>query len=252
MMDCRHRQCVGSFLRFASAFTLDAPDEARQPRKSCQGYESNDCAQHELGLDFLKFRGFERLRGHAGSDLRCGKQPSYVERRSAIGFRRVCPRGSIKSSSFDELRFWVRASPTADGARTRPFFLGFSYVDQNDGPGEVHEWFVVVNRQNAWEQRRIGVENERRSAINRLRFTCLSNAPFACNIDEFLAVHEEMLADVEQALLARLEQQLALPGLANIAIDQNAAQGTTQVRLPLTQGFNAGNRILIQGGSARQ
>jgi hypothetical protein len=165
-------------------------------------------------------------------------------------FAEFVPGALLDLSKFDELRFWVRANLPADGSRPQPFILEFSYVDQNDAAGEQHRWFVPVNLKNTWEQRRIGIENERRSAINRLRFTCLSNGSFSYNIDEFLAVREEMMADVEQALASRLEEQSVLPGLANVAIDQAAAPGATQIRLPLTNGFNVGNRILIRGGSA--
>jgi len=165
-------------------------------------------------------------------------------------FAEFVPATPLDLSGFDELRFWVRAGLRADASRSQSFFLEFSYVDQNDAPGETHRWFVPVNRPGFWEQRRIGIENDRRTAINRLRFTVLSNTPFTCNIDELLAVRDEMVADAEEALFSRLQDELTLPGLADIAIDQAAAQGTTQVRLPLTLGFEAGNRVLIKGGSA--
>jgi hypothetical protein len=165
-------------------------------------------------------------------------------------FAEFVPGALLDLSQFDELRFWVRASLPADGSSGQPFVLEFSYVDQNDAAGEQHQWFVPVNLKNTWEQRRIGIESDRRSAINRLRFTSLSNGSFSYYIDEFLAVRDEMLADVEQTLVSRLEEQSVLPGLANAAIDQNAAAGATQIRLPLTDGFNVGNRILVQGGSA--
>ena len=165
-------------------------------------------------------------------------------------FAEFLPALPLDLSAFDELRFWLRANRAAEGTISQPFYLEFSYTDTNDIPGEAHRWLIPVNRAEVWEQRRIGIENDRRSSITRFRFTCLTNLPFACHIDELLAVREEMLLDLEQALSARLDGVLNLPGLSNIALKQAAAPGDTQIVLPLNRGFDIGNRLLIRGGAA--
>jgi hypothetical protein len=114
------------------------------------------------------------------------------------------PAAPIDLSGFDELRFWIRSSRPANGSQDAPFFLEFSFSDANDAPGAPHTWLVPVNRADTWEQRRLGVESELRSAVNQLRFRCLTNDAFTCNVDELLAVHEEMLVDVEGALAEAL------------------------------------------------
>jgi hypothetical protein len=165
-------------------------------------------------------------------------------------FAEFVPAIPLDLSAFDELRFWIIADRAADGTTARPFYLEFSYTDTNDLPGEVHRWLIPINRAAVWEQRRIGIENDRRGSITRLRFTCLTNSPFACHLDELLAVHEEMLLDLEQALTVKLDGLLNLPGLANVALTQPAAAGDPQVVLALNRGFETGNRIIIRGGAA--
>ena len=158
-------------------------------------------------------------------------------------FAEFIPSAPLNLSNFEELRFWMRANRKADGSRSKPFYLEFSYTDANDTPGEEHRWFVPINRVAVWEQRHIGVQDDRRSAITRFRLRCLTDLPFTCFIDELLAVQEEMLSDLEQALITQLDSQLALPGLTSVALDQTANPGDAQIVLPLTPGFNADNRV---------
>lgn len=152
--------------------------------------------------------------------------------------------------AFEELRFSVRGSVPADGSTNRPFLLELSYVDDGDTPGEEHRWFVPINRAGSWEQRRIGIEADRRGAVRRFRLRCLTDRPFVCNVDELLAVHEEMLADVEAALIGRVSGQIGLPGLSNVPLSQPASPGQLQVVMAGALDFDAGNRVLIRGGSA--
>jgi hypothetical protein len=160
------------------------------------------------------------------------------------------PGAALNLNNFDELRFWVRASQAADGTTARPFFLEFSYLDAGDLPGEEHRWFVPVNTPDRWEQRRIGIEQDRRTQITSLRFRCLTDLPFVCRVDELLAVREEVLVDVETALAALLDEQLTLPGLVNLPLSQPANANDTQIVLPLTRDLAAGMRVRITGGSA--
>ena len=88
------------------------------------------------------------------------------------------PAGPIDLSNADELRFWVRADQRANGSTAAPFYMEFSFTDTNDLPTDEHRWLVPVGRENVWEQRRIGVDNDRRASVNRFRFRSLTNAAF--------------------------------------------------------------------------
>jgi hypothetical protein len=149
--------------------------------------------------------------------------------------------------AFDELRFWLHASRGASGSQTAPFFLEFSYTDTGDLPGELHRWSVPVTEAGKWEHRRVGIEQDRRTAINQMQFRCLTDLPFVCRIDELLAVREEMLADLESALTLRLGG-LTIPGLTTLPLTQ-AANGGTQMLIAPAPGFEAGNQVLVAGGS---
>jgi hypothetical protein len=165
-------------------------------------------------------------------------------------FIQFAPAAPLDLRAFEELRFWVRSNRAAHGSTNEPFYLEFSYVDNGDAAGETHRWLVPINQSERWEQRRIGIENERRAAIISFRLTCLSDVAFVCHLDDLLAVHEEMMADLEQALVSRLDNQVSLPGVTNILLDQPAAINDTQIVLPLSRGFATNNRIIVRGGAA--
>ena len=160
------------------------------------------------------------------------------------------PATPLDLRDYDELRFWVLGNRAAHGTTVRPFYLEFSYTDADDTPDDVHRWFVPINQGGRWEQRRIGIQDDRRSAITQLRWTCLTALPFGCNIDELLAVREEMLTDLEQALTQWLDHQAVFPGVTNVRLNETANPRDTRIVLPSTPGFNAGNRLLLRGGSA--
>lgn len=160
------------------------------------------------------------------------------------------PAGPVDLSAFDELRFWVNADQSAEGTSAEPFWLELSYHDVNDAVNEEHRWFVPVNAADTWEQRRIGIESDRRSAIDRFRFTVLDDRSFAIEIDELLAVHELMLADAEAALLDRIGTPDAIPSLVNVAVTGTSNPGSSTISVPAAAPFGAGNRVLITGGTA--
>jgi hypothetical protein len=164
-------------------------------------------------------------------------------------FVEFLPLAPLDLGAFDELRFWIRSDVAADGSPAAPFYLEFSYVDAGDLPGDEHRWFVPVNGRLTWEQRRIGIESDRRTAITRFRFTCVTATRFECRIDDLRAVHEEMLADLETALVGLLEAPVDLPGLTNVPLAVTGNLGDGQVVLPPTAGFAMGNRIRVQGGA---
>lgn len=169
-----------------------------------------------------------------------GAQGAYVE---------WIPPAPLDLGQLDELRFWVLGTRRADGGASAPFYLEFSFTDANDAPGEEHRFYVPVNRAGVWEQRRIGVAGDRRSAVNRLRFRCLTDLPFTCLLDEILAVREEMLRDAEEALSARLSQGLAFDGAHQVPLKQAANAGDKKIFVPLSTAFVVNNRILLAGGA---
>jgi hypothetical protein len=158
------------------------------------------------------------------------------------------PAAPLDLSAFEELRFWVRADRVGDGSASAPFYLEFAYSDVNDAPGDDHRWFVPINQPQVWEQRRVGVEADRRSAISGFRLRSLTNGAFSCRVDELLAVREEMLSDLENALSTMLSANLALPGLTNLPLQQAAAPGASQIVLGLNRHFFPGNRIALRDG----
>jgi len=158
------------------------------------------------------------------------------------------PAAPLDLSAFDELRFWVNADRPADGTAGAPFWLELSYRDAGDLPGEEHRWFVSVNAEGAWEQRRIGIRADRRTAVDRFRFTALDDRPFSISVDELLAVDERMLQDLEAALVAHVEDPLSAPGLTDVALTATANPGAATISVPAAVPFAAGNRILLTGG----
>jgi hypothetical protein len=159
------------------------------------------------------------------------------------------PIAPLDLGRFDELRFWVLGTRPADGGASAPFYLELSYTDVNDAPGEEHRFYVPVNRAGVWEQRRIGIAGDRRSAVNRLRFRCLIGLPFTCFLDEILAVREEMLKDAEDALSARLSQGIAFEGAYQVPLKQTANAGDKKLFVPLSTAFVANNRVLLAGSA---
>ena len=159
------------------------------------------------------------------------------------------PTTPVDLREFEEIRFWIRSSRLADGSSQHPFYLEFAYQDSDDGPEEEHRWFVPVNRSNAWEERRIGIENDRRSAVTSFQLRCLANLSFTCNLDDLIAVREDMLLDLEQALLEQIDTQGIQLIRDDVALSQAASPGDVQLVLPFTPDFAVDNRILVQGGS---
>ena len=89
---------------------------------------------------------------------------------------RVTLAPALDLSGFDELRFWIRADRAAQGSAREPFFLELSFVDDADTAADDHRWFVPVNRPWTWEQHRIGIEAERRSAVSSVRLSEIPSA----------------------------------------------------------------------------
>jgi hypothetical protein len=151
--------------------------------------------------------------------------------------------------AYDELRLRIRATRPADGSETRPFYLELSYTDAGDGAGDEHRWLVPVARSGAWEQRHFGIESDRRGQVASFRLTCLDGAPFECRVDQLVAVREELVADLEGSLARALDGTIPLPELTSVTLLEDAGQGDTELVVPLTLGFRAGNRILLGGGT---
>lgn len=165
---------------------------------------------------------------------------------SQITFQPAVP---VDLREFEEIRFWIRSSRQADGSSQYPFYLEFAYQDSGDAPDEEHRWFVPVNRSNAWEERRIGIENDRRSAVTGFQLRCLTNLSFTGNIDNLIAVREDMLLDLEQALLQQINTQGIQLIPNEVALSQAANPGDVQLVLPFTLDFAVDNQVLVRGGS---
>src|SRR5262245_60923692 len=162
------------------------------------------------------------------------------------------PAAPLDLSGFDELVFWIMGDRAAEGMPGAPFLLEFSYTDAGDLPGEEHRWYVPVNQANAWEQRRIGIANDRRSAVNRFRFRRITSVPQVCRLNELLAVNEEMLLDAERSMTGLLDNQIKLPGLSGIPLKQTAIVGATQIVLPLMPSIAVNNRLEVSDGGANR
>jgi hypothetical protein len=159
------------------------------------------------------------------------------------------PAAPLDLSGFDELRVWIRASRPADGSRGAPFYLALWYRDTQDVPSYEHRWFIPVNASAIWEQRRIGIEGDRRGSIDRFRFEALGAVPFTVDIFQLLAVRERMLPDLEQALVDVMDG-LELPDLVHVPIAAAAHPGDHSIEVTPNPGFEVGNRVRLDGGTA--
>jgi hypothetical protein len=155
------------------------------------------------------------------------------------------PPVALDLSGLDEVRFWIVSNRVADDLPNSPFYLEFSYNNASDTSADIHRWFVPVNQANVWEQRRIGIEHDRREAVTQLTFRCLTNLPFSCTIDEMLAVHEQLLVDVESALIALLDEQVVLASVTAIPLHSDALAGTAEVVLSRSTALRVGNRVAL-------
>lgn len=192
----------------------------------------------------LKRTLFEAVSATDSAIYGAGRCNQLVARPGSQGATVVVePSPPINLSQFDELRFWIKASVRADGSDIFPYFLEFSYTDINDDPLEEHRWFVPVNISGRWEQRRIGIENERRSAIVSMMFRSLSAQAFVCYIDDILAIREEMFSDIERSLVRQVLEGIRLPGVTGVPLVDDVNPGDTQLVVQLNRGFSANNNI---------
>ncbi len=152
-------------------------------------------------------------------------------------------------TEYDEIRFWVRAHTVAAGTRQWPFLLQFEYDDVGDLPTDEHRWFIPVNRADRWEQRRIGIEQDRRSQVTELRIRTVSDQSVNMRVSEVLATRGELLVDAEFALHRRLAS-IRLPGLENLGLAAPVVAGAVQVDLVGQPDIQIGNVILLEGGDA--
>lgn len=156
----------------------------------------------------------------------------------------LVPARPFDLSGFEELRLWVRATARADGTARRPFRLAVSFADGQDRPGEQHRWFVPFQADGGWELHRIGIENERRGAVTRIRLETLGTGAFTVWLSQLRAVREEVPMDVERALIAAWDG-VRVPGLDRVPVREFPA--ASALRIPLTPGFAAGNRVRVEG-----
>jgi hypothetical protein len=210
------------------------------PNMLVHGFEepwvSSDPTRFGSALDPLAVAGQHSLRLTAASGAQ-GATASYT------------PASPTDLTGFDELRFWLYADQVADGSTARPFLLELGYDDAGDTAGDQHRWVVPVTRPRAWEQHRIGLAAERRSAITRWSLGCHTDRPFRALIDDLLAVTENPLHDVEVALVELLDAPITLPGVTSVPV-QPAAVGATTLTVELNPRFRSANRIVVESGAS--
>ena len=153
----------------------------------------------------------------------------------------LAPDRPLDLGTFDELRYWVRADRPADGSAQLPFLLDVGFVDQTDKTPDQHRWLVPVNRAGTWEQRRIGIEDEARSAVTRFEVRSLAEGPFVVDLDELVAVRDDPFGDAEDALVAVLDRKVDLG--VEVPLTATAKKGDTELTIGLDRRFRAGNRI---------
>tara|TARA_Y100000310_G_scaffold139322_1_gene138621 strand:- start:2811 stop:3803 length:993 start_codon:yes stop_codon:yes gene_type:complete len=107
----------------------------------------------------------------------------------------------IDLSSYNEIRFWVKSSVSAEQATQNwVFSFGESGYEEN--------LFYIDTRQvDKWYQKRFWIKNistTSRNAVRYFQFKCLQNTTSTLYIDHLVAVKEDMLPDVELAMKTKL------------------------------------------------
>ena len=151
-------------------------------------------------------------------------------------------------TAFEELRFWARTDRAGEGTASRPFLAEIGYDDAGDGPADDHHWLVPLGRAHRWEQHRIGLAAERRSAVTRLRLRLLTGLPVRLELAELLAAADAPAADVERALVDRLDHRVRPPGPTVATVLPAPAAATTLV--VALSAFRAGNRVAVTDPAA--
>jgi hypothetical protein len=169
---------------------------------------------------------------------------------STAGDGATCaPLDPLDLSGWSELRFWSVGEARAEGTAAAPFRFELGYRDAADVLGEDHRWLVPVGRPGRWEEHRIGLDGDRRSAVTTLFVQATTDGAVRLTVSPVLAVDERPIADAEAALTERIEARAGRPGPScPTAVD--AASGGTALVTALQRRLRAGNRLLVADGAA--
>jgi hypothetical protein len=197
-----------------------------------------------------------RLWAPSAPTVTCGPAPGRrpdqvamhvsIQSGSAIGagVASALPR-PLDLSSLLELRFWARGYAPADGRSSAPFRLELGYRDTGDAAGDEHSWLVPVDQPGHWEEHRIGLGSERRTAVTEVFLRAVTDRPVELTIAPLIAVDEQIPADVAAALADLVAQRAGRPGpLCTTAVA--APAGASTLITTFEPGLRAGNRILVE------
>ena len=160
------------------------------------------------------------------------------------GAASALPR-ALDLSSLPELRFWARGYASADGRPATPFRLELGYRDAGDAAGDEHSWLVPVDQPGRWEEHRIGLGAERRTAVTEVFLRAVTDQPVELTIAPLIAVDEQIPADVAAALANLVEQRAGQPGPSGTTAVAATAGASTLITA-FEPGLRAGNRILVE------
>jgi hypothetical protein len=162
----------------------------------------------------------------------------------SVGAASALP-GPLDLSSLPELRFWARGYAPADGRPAAPFLLELGYRDAGDAAGDEHSWLVPVDQPGRWEEHRVGLGSERRTAVTEVFLRTVMDRPVELTIAPLIAVDEQIPADVAAALADLVARRAGQPG-PSCTTAVAAAAGTTMLTTTFEPGLRAGNRILVE------
>ncbi len=186
------------------------------------------------------------------SDAAPGRRPDQVAMHVSIQSGSAIGAGVASAlplpldlSSLPELRFWARGYAPADGRPSAPFRLELGYRDVGDAAGDEHTWLVPVDQPGRWEEHRIGLGAERRTAVTEVFLRAITDQPVELTIAPLIAVDEQIPADVAAALADLVAQRAGQPGPSSTTAVAAAAGASTLITT-FEPGLRARNRILVE------
>ena len=170
------------------------------------------------------------------SDAAPGRRPDQVAMHVSIQSGSAIGAGVASAlplpldlSSLPELRFWARGYAPADG-RPSPR-SGWSWATGNagDAAGDEHTWLVPVDQPGRWEEHRIGLGAERRTAVTEVFLRAITDQPVELTIAPLIAVDEQIPADVAAAVADLVAQRAGQPGPSGTTAVAAAAGASTLI-----------------------
>jgi hypothetical protein len=142
------------------------------------------------------------------------------------------------AGAFAELRLYLRATRTGDGAGTSPFLevrLGSGAMEVDDPGNEWHRQ-LPIGSDGAWHTARLSLHDAPsavRNDLQTLRLTCIdASAAFSVALHSLLAVREEVIRDTETALIERLDEQAVVDATPVPVVVYNGRPGESRTPVP--------------------